>query len=254
MSKEKKNKASKQKNKDQSRFNLVESTIKEASVPKIAHEFRTRLSIMRGALENVLDGIFGPLGGEQDKQLRLANDSVERMSELVEDLMESFSDRAGTFRVNILDAPLQPIVSHAVEGMRSVAFKEGIAVVAEIPDAPLIARCDPSKIEQVLINLLRNAIKFTSRGGTVTVKAWNEGKTVMVSVTDTGVGIPSDKLKKICSVPGDIKELKDAGGDFRISGLGLIIVREIIDAHKGEIKVVSEIGKGTTFTFTLQKS
>jgi len=249
-----KNDGQKQIKKNSAQFNLVQSTTKEASVPKIAHEFRTRLSIMRGAIENVVDGIFGPMSKEQDRQLRLALESVERMSELVEDLMASFSDREGRMRLNIMEVPLQSVVSRVLDSMHSDAFKEGIALMAEMQGEPILVKCDPSKIEQVMINLLRNSIKFTSRGGSIIVKAMDMGDMAAVSVMDTGVGIPKEKLKKICNQAGDIRDLKDANGGFRSSGLGLIIVREIIEAHNGELTITSEIGSGTTFTFTLQKT
>jgi len=244
----------KQDEKEQTQLNLAESTEKEATVPKIAHEFRTRLSIMRGAIENVVDGIFGPMSEEQDRQLRLALESVERMSELVEDLMTSFSDGAGRMRLNLMEVPLQSVISRVLDSMHSDAFKEGIALMAEMKGEPIIVNCDPSKIEQVMINLLRNSIKFTSRGGSITVKALDMGDKAAVSVIDTGVGIPKAKLKKICNPSGDLHDLKDANGGFRSSGLGLIIVKEIIDAHNGELTIASEIGRGTTFTFTLEKT
>lgn len=236
------------------RLNLVETSIREASVPKLAHEFRTRLTIMQGALDNVIDGIFGPLNDEQEKHLCLVVESVDRMMALVEDLMVSFSDRPGTMRLNFEDVSLQSVVRRTVDSMRSEAYKEGITLIADVIDEKIMVRCDPAKIEQVLINLLRNSIKFTSRGGAITIRARDAKNNVEVTVMDTGVGIPAEKLEKICSLPEHIDELRDADGGFRSSGLGLIIVREIIDAHHGEIKIDSAIGKGTKFTFSLNKS
>lgn len=238
---------------ERQKFNLVENTLREASVPKLAHEFRTRLTIMQGALDNVIDGIFGELNKDQEKHLCLVVESVDRMMELVEDLMESISSRAGKMRLNFVDTPIQSVVRRSVDSMRSEAYKEGITLIADVIDESIIVSCDPAKIEQVLINLLRNSIKFTSRGGSIAIKAREKKETVAISVIDSGVGIPEEKLERICSIPDHLDELKDANGGFRSSGLGLIIVREIIDAHNGDIKIESEIGKGTTFTFILKK-
>jgi len=235
-------------------FNLLETTVREASIPKLAHEFRTRLSIIQGALDNVLEGICGPVNQEQQKQLNLAVDSVDRMTGLVEELMVSLSDRQEAMRLNIMDVPLQNVLKRAVDSMHSAAFKEGVTLMADVQDESLTVRCDQAKIEQVLINLFRNAIKFTSRGGSVTVRVKDSGEKVVVSVVDTGVGIPENIKEGIFGGDRDLNQLRDADGGFRSSGLGLIIVKEIIDAHQGEITVESEIGSGSTFTFTLNKS
>lgn len=241
-------------NEDRQALNLVESTYREASVPKLAHEFRTRLTIMQGALDNVIDGIFGPLKEDQEKHLCLVVESVDRMMELVEDLMSSFSGRTGKMRLNFVDIPIQSVVRRAVDSMRTETYKEGITLIADVIDDDVVVRCDPAKIEQVLINLLRNSTKFTSRGGSISIKARDKKDKVSITVIDTGVGIPKEKLEKIVSLPDHLDELRDADGGFRSSGLGLIIVREIIDAHGGDIKIESEIGKGTSFTFILNKS
>jgi two-component system, OmpR family, phosphate regulon sensor histidine kinase PhoR len=238
---------------DNLKFNLIEGSIREASVPKIAHELRARLSIIRGAVDNVIDGIFGEINEPQEKQLRLAVESADRLLALVEEMMAAFSDNEGSMRLNFMDVSLPALIGLAVDSMHSESFKEGVTLLAEVLDESLTVRCDPAKIEQVMINLFRNAIKFTSRGGSVTVRMKDLGDRVSVSVVDTGVGIPEEKLRKILNNPTNISEMRDANGGFRSSGLGLIIVKEIIEAHGGEISVESEIGKGTAFTFILNR-
>jgi signal transduction histidine kinase len=231
----------------------IEDNNKEASVPKLAHEFRTRLAVIKGALDNVTDGVFGKLNPEQKKSLLIAGEGVERMSELVEDLMASLAPGRARMRINRAAASIEDIVRHAVESINSLAYKEGISITARMPKTLPMVFCDPVKIEQVLLNLFRNSIKFTSRGGTVTVSVKPRGSLIEVNVSDTGVGIPERKLARLFDSEA-LNRFRTADGGYRTSGLGLIIVKDILDAHNSPISVKSEIGKGTNISFTLPKA
>jgi signal transduction histidine kinase len=142
------------------------------------------------------------------------------------------------------------VVRTAVESMHSLAYKEGINILANFPKGSPTVLCDRVKIEQVLLNLFRNSIKFTSRGGAITISVADHGAAVEVKVSDTGVGIPKDKLD-ILFEEKDPAQMRTADGGYRTSGLGLIIVKNILDAHNSKISVNSEISKGTQFSFTL---
>lgn len=234
-------------------FELIENDMQESSVPKLAHEFRTRLAVIKGALDNTIDGVFGKLNPGQKKSLYIASEGVERMSELVEDLMASLAPGRAHIRINREKAQIEDIARHAIESIHSLAYKEGINLLAHVPrNAPSVF-CDPIKIEQVLLNLFRNAIKFTPRGGTITINVREKNSHVEVVVHDTGAGIPAKKLESLFA-DRELAVLRTADGGYRTSGIGLIIVKDILDAHDSNITVKSELGKGTTITFTLPKA
>lgn len=222
----------------------------EAVVPKLAHEFRTRLAIIKGSIDNVTDGIFGKMNTEQRKSLLIASEGVERMRELVEDLMASFASGHDRIRLNREIVDIREKIEHAVESMQSIAYKEGIKLTVSAPkDLPHVY-CDPVRIEQVLLNFLRNSMKFTSRGGLVNVSAADSGEYVDISVSDNGVGIPEQKLATLFDQQ-QADQLRTKNGGYRTSGLGLLIVKDILDAHGSQVSVKSRIGKGTVFKFGL---
>lgn len=228
----------------------VNADAREISVPKLAHELRTRLAIIKGAIDNVTDGIFGSLNQEQKKSLLIASEGVERMRELVEDLMASLAPGHAQMRINREIVSITDIVRRSVESMQSIAYKEGIKLTSKLPKRHVMVFCDPVKIEQVLLNLLRNSIKFTSRGGLVSIGAEENGSQVEIGVRDNGVGIPDDKLAGLFDGEQAFQTPTKDGG-YRTSGLGLIIVKDILEAHGTSINVESEIGKGTIFKFCL---
>lgn len=235
------------------RMGFGASHTQEVSAPKLAHELRTRLAIIRGSVDNVRDGVFGELNNNQKRYLDIAAESVERMSELVEDLMASMAPGRAPMRIHREPSPVIDIVRTAVESAHSLAYKEGINILANFPKGSPVVLCDRVKIEQVLLNLFRNAIKFTSRGGAITVSVAEKDDFVEIKVSDTGVGIPQEKLDSLFEEK-DPSVVRTADGGYRTSGLGLVIVKNILDAHNSRISVSSRIGKGTQVSFTLPLS
>lgn len=221
------------------------------TVAKMAHEFRSRLAVVQGSVDNVLAGVFGRLNNEQKKNLQIAMASVERLSTLVEDFLATFDSAEGKIPIHLEKTSLNTLVRHSIESVESLAYREGITVTAQLPEKRVEIYCDRAKIEQVLLNLFRNSIKFTPRGGVIEVTARDRGGEAEVSVADTGVGIPEEKFGGLFSRR---PARASGGGSFRTSGLGLVIVKEILDAHKCGISVKSRLGEGTTFTFNLPKT
>jgi two-component system phosphate regulon sensor histidine kinase PhoR len=142
---------------------------------------------------------------------------------------------------------LAEIIKQAVERLRAQSDRTGLSIVLDIPDKLPQPSIDRERIEQVLINLIHNAIKFTPPGGSVTIRARQEGQDVLVSVSDTGVGIPADDLPRIFERFYKSDKSRSGGG----TGLGLAIAKHIIEAHGGRIWAESVEGKGSTFHFTL---
>jgi two-component system phosphate regulon sensor histidine kinase PhoR len=141
-------------------------------------------------------------------------------------------------------------IEQAMSRLMAQADRAGVALGTSVPPGLPRALGDQGRVEQVLVNLIHNAIKFTDAGGRVTVSAEADGEFVRVSVADTGVGISQDDLPRIFERFYKTDKARSGGG----TGLGLAIAKHIIEAHGGQIRVSSEKGEGSTFSFTLPTS
>jgi signal transduction histidine kinase len=168
-----------------------------------------------------------------------------RMNRLVGDLVDVASIEAGALAVTCESGDAATVVAEALETFQALAAANHISLEAEVV-APLTATFDPARILQVLGNLLSNAIKFTPRGGRVTVRAERAGAGLTISVADTGAGMPADKLEAVFQ-----RFLQLNGSDRRGVGLGLYISKCIVQGHGGRIWADSELGTGSTLSFTL---
>ncbi len=210
----------------------------------IAHEIRNPLHTISGALE-MLD--MDKLSAEQrHKYLKSAQNQTERMNRLFKDMMTlQRSDLDPNF-LHVRSFPLHEIMENLEQAYSDQARDKGLRLITK--GEPVDALGDPDKIEQVLDNLLSNGIKYTSEGS-VTM-SWEpvNGK-VIISVTDTGIGIQKEYIPKLFDrfFRTDKARSRDSGG----TGLGLAVVKSILDAHKIEIEVESRPGDGTTFSFSL---
>jgi signal transduction histidine kinase len=173
------------------------------------------------------------------------------MLELVNDILDFSKIQAGKFEINKDKASIRDIILNRVEFYQVSADTKKVKLNSHIDDGvPTISNFDERAIKQVLNNLLSNALKFTREGGVIEVKATSADGFIKVSVSDTGVGIASDKIKDL------FLKYKQLGGnpiysEEKGTGLGLVIVKGIVEAHGGEINVESEAGKGSTFYFTV---
>ena len=225
------------------------SRLKDEFVGLISHELRTPLSSILGYLELMRDDEDNPLSAEHLQYLGVAERNAHRLLRLVGDLLFTAQVESGKFPLDARDVTLDTIVTNAVESARPVADAAGITLNGELPDEPAVVHGDPLRLAQAVDNLVSNAIKFTPRGGTVTIALTVDERHAVVTVTDTGMGIAASELDKLFSrffrattatrnaVPG--------------VGLGLTITKAIVTAHEGEMGVESEEGVGTTFSLTL---
>lgn len=217
-------------------------------ISKISHDIRTQVAAIKGSLDNVIDGIVGEITPRQRKFLSIASDSADRLIKLSEDLLYLSSIESGTMDIQKEKFNLAEVVESSVDAMRVLAATKGIKINYDISDKLIYVIFDKTKLERVLINLIDNSIKNTPIGGNISIHAREEGKSVFVSISDNGVGIPQELI------PHLFTKFKFRGSNRKIGGLGLLIVKEILDAHNEKIWVKSEKGKGTVFTFTLTKS
>jgi signal transduction histidine kinase len=220
--------------------------LKSNIVANVSHELRTPITIAMGALEL--------LKQEKDPEKRralvtMAGDALIRQNMIVGDLIDAAAIDKSEFQLKREPFNLSNVIHIAIGDYTAVAQKKDIKIVLRISkDLPPVL-ADNRKIWHVLNNLLSNAIKFTEGRGRVTVDATRRGEMVEVCVIDTGIGIPHELKNKIFDRFYQI----DSSGTRRFggTGLGLAIVREIIKAHGGDIRVESEVGKGSKFCFTL---
>lgn len=210
---------------------------------EITHELRTPLAVIQGNLEGLLDGVYP----RDDAHLEPVLDEARVMSTLIEDLRTLALAETGALQLQRESTDLGQLTQDTVAAFRPQAEAAGIVITEDFaPDLPPL-EVDPTRIRQVLANLLTNALQHTPRGGSIRINCRAEpGETSMVSVsiTDTGSGIPPAELPHIFD---RFHKSKDSRG----SGLGLAIARNLINLHGGEIGAESEPGRGTTVRFTL---
>ncbi|WP_322800712.1 sensor histidine kinase [Thermoflexus sp.] len=213
----------------------------------IAHELRTPLGILQGHLEALIDGVL-PLELEQIAQI---HDEVRHLARLVEDLRLLTLAEAGQLRLDREMVDLKRLIEETVDGIALQAAEKGLHLEVEVPAElpPILA--DPTRIRQVLMNLLTNAVRYTPSGGQIVVRAQDLGDGVRVSVRDTGIGIAPEDLPHVFDrfYRAERSRSRADGG----SGLGLAIARHLIEAHGGRIGVESTPGEGTCFFFTLPR-
>ncbi|MBX7443364.1 MULTISPECIES: cell wall metabolism sensor histidine kinase WalK [unclassified Arthrobacter] len=221
--------------------------IKDDFVANISHEFRTPLMAILGYLDIVLDD--PDTGTEQHEAfLRIAQSNAEKLLNLVADLLSASSDSMG---VHPQRMDLKDLIGMCVASAQPRAESRGVEIINEAT-AALWLVADPGRITQVLDNLISNAIKYSRPGATVTVRAWDTPDTVHLSVTDTGIGISEEDLPKIFTRyfrSNDVRESAIPG-----VGLGLGIVKRIVENHGGSISASSKPELGSTFTVTLPRN
>lgn len=205
----------------------------------VAHELRTPLSIIRGNAEGMLDGVYP----RDDAHLETILDATAVMARLLDDLRTLSLADTGALRLHKERTDVAELMADTRDAFTSRAAEAGISFVVDAQPAPTLD-IDPVRVQQVLMNLLANALRHTPRGGTIRVEVRPEGKAVLFRVADTGRGIPPEALPHIFD---RFWKSADSGG----SGLGLAIARGLIEAHGGQIRADSVPGRGTVVSFTL---
>jgi signal transduction histidine kinase len=213
-------------------------------VTDIAHELRTPLSNVRGYLEAVKDGVVLPTPA----LINSLHEEAILLNRLVDDLQDLAQAEAGQLSLVRQAIPLQPVVERSIYLAGPQASAKGVTIQAHIPaDLPWI-EADAERLGQVLSNLLANAITNTPAGGRVEVRAGQVDSLVEVSVCDTGVGIAPEHLAYVFErfYRADRSRARSTGG----AGLGLAIVKQLVEAHGGQVRITSQVGRGTTVSFT----
>ena len=220
--------------------------LKAEFVSVASHEIKTPLSVIRGYVTLLADGIYGDVNDQQKKTLEAVSAQTDRLARLVHRLLDVSRFEAGGARLELREIDLRAFFDDLTSDFRVLAVQNGIDFPVRLADdLPPTILGDEDRLSEVLGNLLSNAFKFTERGGSITVDAARRDGGIQVEVQDTGVGIAADKLPRIFEKFYQVEN--DAQPRSVGSGLGLAIAREIVEAHGGTIGAESQEGQGTRF-------
>jgi two-component system OmpR family sensor kinase/two-component system sensor histidine kinase BaeS len=213
----------------------------------VAHELRTPLHIIQGNLEGILDGVYAPT----EEHISATLEETRALARLVDDLRTLSLAEAGELPLEREPVDVAELLSDVCTSFSGEAEVAGIDLVVDVESAsPLVVSGDAGRLDQVLGNLVSNALRYVPPGGQITLHAEAAGDGVRIAVSDTGSGIPAEDLPYVFDRfwKGD-RSRSRAGGMG--SGLGLAIARQLVQAHGGQIDVESTEGRGTTFTIEL---
>jgi signal transduction histidine kinase len=223
--------------------------LKSNFIANISHELRTPLTHIKGYLDILADGGLGPLTPSQAEALKVLKRAEGRLESLIEDLIQFSLASRGEVSLNMKDSAIQGVLQVAINRSMPKAQTKDILLTSLISDNLPTVHIDEDKIGWVVLQLLDNALKFTPQGGKVAVKASVEQGLVNVAVMDTGIGMPQDRIEEIFEPFHQLDG--NATRRFAGTGLGLAMVRRIIEAHGAQISVQSVQGKGSRFDFYL---
>ncbi len=222
--------------------------IKSDFTAMVSHELRTPISTIKEGVGIVADGTAGGLNSDQRNFLDRAMESIDRLSRLINDVLDFSKLENKKVEFNIVEGNLNGLIDQVVKSYAPVVEKKGLKLTAKLdPFLPLV-RFDPDRISQVLYNLISNAIKFTEKGS-ITVETKKEDSAVVTTIQDTGIGIKKEDLYRIFEKFEQISS--EESGKTEGAGLGLAICKQIVEQLGGRIWVESKYGKGSKFIFTL---
>lgn len=233
--------------KDMTEMERLEAMRREY-VANVSHELRTPLTAVRGLLEPLADGM---VKDEEDRQryYRIMLHEVLRLSRLITDMMTLSRLQSGTEYMEVVRVDLNTLIRDIASGYSGTAHQKGIELVVDSPEPVPDAMTDPDRIEQVLIILIDNAMRYTPEGGTITIGMRNAKESIVLTVTDTGCGISEADLPHIFERFYKVDKSRGEGG----TGLGLSIAQFIMEKLGESIRVKSELGKGTSFILTVKR-
>ena len=234
---------------DKTRQLEVANRHKSEFLANMSHELRTPLNAVIGFSEVLIERMFGEVNPKQEEYLNDILSSGKHLLSLINDILDLSKIEAGRMELEAQAFDLPAALDNALTLIRERAARHSIGLVVHVDPAIGEVVADERKVKQVLLNLLSNAVKFTPEGGKITMSAALNGEAVAVSVADTGIGIAAGDQEAV------FEEFRQVGDDYARkregTGLGLALARRLVELHGGTLSLESELGKGSTFTFTI---
>jgi signal transduction histidine kinase len=222
---------------------------KSEFLANMSHELRTPLNAVIGFSEVLLERMFGEVNEKQEEYLQDILSSGKHLLSLINDILDLSKIEAGRMELEALPFDLPAALDNALTLIKERAARNSIGLAVHVDPRIGEVVADERKVKQVLLNLLSNAVKFTPEGGTITMTAILNGGMVEISVADTGIGIAPEDQAAV------FEEFRQVGTDYARkregTGLGLALARRLVELHGGALTLQSELGKGSTFTFTI---
>jgi len=226
--------------------------LKSMFLATMSHELRTPLNAIIGFSELMNRQLFGPLGDERYQEYSgLIQGAGHHLLSLINDVLDMSKIEAGKFELQRQTFDIREIVSDCTALMQDRAKRNGVALTEDIPSVSLKVEADRRAIKQILLNLLSNAVKFTPAGGHVTVRVRSENDALVLSVEDTGIGIPPEHVQHLGNP--FIQVRSSAGAAHEGTGLGLALVRALAEVHGGKLRIDSILNHGTVVSITIPK-
>jgi signal transduction histidine kinase len=223
--------------------------LRDSLTHMIVHDLRTPLTALLSGLQTM--EMLGELSEEQSETLELSIEGGQILLRMINDLLDIHKMEEGSLQLEYADLSVPGITGQAVRQVASLAAEKQIAVVEEVAPGAVTVRADEDKLVRTLVNLLGNAIRFSSVGGAVhlTVRRSEGDNALLFSVSDAGEGIPEEAFQRIFEKFGQVAARRS--GRERSTGLGLTFCKMVVEAHGGSIWVESELGQGSTFSFLI---
>ncbi|MDZ7720251.1 MAG: ATP-binding protein [Balneolaceae bacterium] len=225
--------------------------LKSQFFTNITHEFRTPLTLIIGPLQNLLRKNGNTSSKKIHNTLRRALSNSRRLQRLIDQILDLSKLEAGEFSLDVQKIDLIEYSNNIAEMFKPLMTSQSITMDFQAPNHDLFIYADPDAFEKILANLLSNAIKFTSSGGTISLILEEDKDDILISISDTGIGIEAEELDHVFDrfYQADSSSTRIAEG----TGIGLALVKNLVELHKGEIKVESKIGSGSTFSIRFKK-
>ncbi|MBU3144891.1 ATP-binding protein [Clostridium sp. CF012] len=232
---------------------ILSETLKTEFFTNLSHELKTPLNVILCSLQLLDTFTSGNEGNEKErrfkKYINIMKQNCYRQLRLVNNMIDITKLDAGFFELTLSNCNIVNVVESVTLSVAEYIKSKSIELIFDTDIEECIISCDPEKIERVILNLLSNSIKFTKPGGSMTVNMYDKGENIIISIKDTGIGIPNDKLGIIFDRFRQVDRSLTRNQEG--SGIGLSIVKSLVELHMGKISVFSEYGKGTEFIIVL---